>query len=234
MLIAIISYSGRGNANPSYKGLKLRSKIKKDETLIKTLNLLKEKGFLEIIGSKGRRNIYKPTPKTEYLQKRSTTENGGTTHSENGVPPTPKTEEPPTPKTEYKKENRKVNEKVNIYIPLNFIDDVIDKVNVTQEQYDKLIEKYGKQLLHDNIIALDNYIANGKGRSYKDHYRALNTWCNKNKDQAPQYQRQQSKPSAGAYRDVREGTCPTCNGKGGFKQDNKWLQCPTCEGGRKI
>lgn len=64
-----------------------------------------------------------------------------------------------------------------IYIDLTFIDDVIDKVKLTQEHYDKLIAKYGKQLLWSQILGLDNYILNGKGSKYKDHYRVLNTWC---------------------------------------------------------
>lgn len=76
------------------------------------------------------------------------------------------------------KKKRKIKEK--IYIDLKFIDDVIDKVKLTKEQYDKLLTKYHKELLHKEIIALDNYIANGKGNRYKDHYRVLNVWCNKN------------------------------------------------------
>lgn len=64
-----------------------------------------------------------------------------------------------------------------IYLDLTFIDDVIEKVKITQEQYNKLLAKYNQSLLHSQIIALDNYIVNGKGNKYKDHYRALNTWC---------------------------------------------------------
>jgi uncharacterized phage protein (TIGR02220 family) len=108
LLLAIISYSGKGFANPSYKGLKLRSKIRKDETLIKTINSLIEKKYIEINSAKGKKNIYKLTPKTEVLRKWSNTENGGA--------PTPKTEVLPTPKTEYKKEREK--ERENIYIPI--------------------------------------------------------------------------------------------------------------------
>lgn len=78
-----------------------------------------------------------------------------------------------------KKENIKREYKKEIYIDLNFIDDVIDKVKISKSQYDKLINKFGKDIVHKNIIGLDNYIANGKGNKYKDHYRALNTWCSK-------------------------------------------------------
>ncbi|CAG9702642.1 hypothetical protein CNEO3_40066 [Clostridium neonatale] len=71
----------------------------------------------------------------------------------------------------------KEKEKEYIYINLTFIDDVIDKVKITQEQYDKLINKFNSELVNSQILALDNYIANGKGKKYKDHYRVLNTWC---------------------------------------------------------
>jgi len=73
-------------------------------------------------------------------------------------------------------DNKPKKEKIP-YIDLTFIDDVIEKVKITQEQYNKLLAKYNQSLLHSQIIALDNYIVNGKGNKYKDHYRALNTWC---------------------------------------------------------
>lgn len=85
--------------------------------------------------------------------------------------------------------NRKLNKKASskaeddneniLFMDLKFIDDVIDKVRLSKEQYEKLKDKYGQATLNKQIIALDNYIANGKGRKYKDHYRVLNTWCNK-------------------------------------------------------
>lgn len=74
----------------------------------------------------------------------------------------------------------KSKSKEKIYMSLAFIDDVIDKVKITKEQYDKLINKFNKELVHNQILQLDNYIINGKGKKYKDHYRVLNTWCNKN------------------------------------------------------
>ncbi|EPY2273783.1 hypothetical protein ACXAUS_002657 [Clostridium sporogenes] len=81
-----------------------------------------------------------------------------------------------------KKEYIKRKYKKNIYyIDLKFIDDVVDRVKITQEQYDKLVKKFNEDTVHKNIISLDNYIANGKGKKYKEHYRVLNTWCNKSK-----------------------------------------------------
>lgn len=75
-------------------------------------------------------------------------------------------------------------DKEYIYISLSFIDDSIDKVKLTQEQYDKLINKFSKDLVHKTIISLDTYIANGT-KKYKDHYRTLNNWCTKNNKEAP-------------------------------------------------
>lgn len=88
LYIAILSYHNeeKGCSYPSYKKLKQRSKIKKDETLIKTLKSLIEKGYVKKETLKGTGNkYYIVTPKTEYPQKQSTSKNGGT--------PTPKREE---------------------------------------------------------------------------------------------------------------------------------------------
>lgn len=41
----------------------------------------------------------------------------------------------------------------------------------------KFYNKFDADLVNNQILALDNYIANGKGKKYKDHYRVLNTWC---------------------------------------------------------
>ena len=77
--------------------------------------------------------------------------------------------------------NNTITNNTPIYISLTFIDDVIDKVKITQEQYDKLCSKHNKDFVHKEIIGLDNYITNGKGAKYKDHYKTLNTWLNSKK-----------------------------------------------------
>ncbi|MDY3361219.1 MAG: hypothetical protein SOY04_12660 [Clostridium celatum] len=84
------------------------------------------------------------------------------------------------------KKKNKSKENNYIYMDLKFIDDVIDKVNITEAQYSKLINKFTVDVVNKEILALDNYIANGKGNKYKDHYRALNTWCSKSKEKAGQ------------------------------------------------
>ena len=95
-------------------------------------------------------------------------------------------------------------EKVN-YIDLTFIDDVIEKVKITQEQYNKLLTKYNQNLLHSQIIALDNYIVNGKGNKYKDHYRALNTWCKDKGASNGQFSRNNNQPKHGQTTGLEEG-----------------------------
>lgn len=84
------------------------------------------------------------------------------------------------------KKKSKSKENNYVYMDLKFIDDVIDKVNITESQYNKLINKFSIETVHKEILALDNYITNGKGNKYKDHYRVLNTWCNKSKEKIVQ------------------------------------------------
>ena len=82
------------------------------------------------------------------------------------------------------KNKNKIKEN-NIYIDLRFIDQIIENVKITDKQYKRLKDNFGMELLHNQILALDNYIVNGKGNKYKDHYRVLNTWCNKNQSKIP-------------------------------------------------
>lgn len=87
-----------------------------------------------------------------------------------------------------KNEENDKNEKKE-YIDLKFVDEIIEKVKLTQEQYNKLINKYDKEYVHKEILGLDNYIVNGKGDKYKDHYRTLNTWLRTRKAPAPKEDR---------------------------------------------
>ena len=87
-----------------------------------------------------------------------------------------------------KNEENEENDK-EVYIDLKFVDEVIEKVKLTQEQYNKLINKYDKEYVHKEILGLDNHIINGKGAKYKDHYRTLNTWLRTRKAPAPKEDR---------------------------------------------
>lgn len=79
-------------------------------------------------------------------------------------------------KTTIEKEKELEIKKNKIYMNLTFIDDIIDNVKITEEEYNKLIGKHGKAKVNKMILNLDNYIANGR-KKYKDHYRVINTWC---------------------------------------------------------
>ncbi|MTK11856.1 MAG: hypothetical protein F8N39_07155 [Clostridiaceae bacterium] len=107
LLIAIISFLGNGNAHPGYKTLKHRSKIGDDRTLIKSINSLEEKGFIEVNRGKGRSNAYRLTVEMQYLQKYGT--------CKTTVTPTVNMQELPTVDLQYKKEIQKEKEKENIY-----------------------------------------------------------------------------------------------------------------------
>jgi len=48
-------------------------------------------------------------------------------------------------------------------------------VKMTEEQYGKLVEKYGQETAAELIFILDNY-KGSKGKTYKDDYRAILSW----------------------------------------------------------
>ena len=79
-------------------------------------------------------------------------------------------------------EKKKKKDKKLIYMDLTFIEDYIDTVKITQDQYDKLVKDYGVNIVNNTIRNLDNYIVNNK-RKYKDHNRVLRTWLSKNNKQ---------------------------------------------------
>ncbi len=74
---------------------------------------------------------------------------------------------------------KRVSKKKDIYM---HIPDV-EKVKLTQEQYDKLVADYGKDYIDNKILDLDNYIVNGKGSRYKDHNKVLRSWIRNDKKQ---------------------------------------------------
>ena len=76
----------------------------------------------------------------------------------------------------------KKNKKEYIDLSSKGIED-IEYVNITLIEYDKLMKQYDNKKVKDKIYALDDYIANNpKGKKYKDHYRVLRSWLNKETD----------------------------------------------------
>lgn len=155
------------------------------KTIYKNIQDMIKKGYLEVIqkASKGNAPVYRIITINEIVKKK-----GEPKVSQERTKREPKhsIDEGLSIKLESQKRTKrepkchpiKEKEKEIIYIDLTFIDDVIDKVKITQEQYEKLVNKFGSKITNTQIMALDNYIANGKGAKYKDHYRALNIWCN--------------------------------------------------------
>nr|WP_207715332.1 hypothetical protein [Clostridium saccharoperbutylacetonicum] len=179
LLLIIFRYINykTGYADPSRTLIKKLTGIKHNNTLDNLFDSLINKGFLIRESGKGKRSKY-------FIKVDIKNEPSSINITSAKIEPIVGAVIEPIvgAKVEPQKENKK-KIKENIYIDLAFIDDVIDKVKLTQEQYNKLVDKFGNKFVNNQILALDNYIANGKGTKYKDHYRALNTWCNKNKDQ---------------------------------------------------
>lgn len=79
----------------------------------------------------------------------------------------------------YNNDKNVENDNKNIYIHIPNV----EKVQLTQEQYDKLVAEHGKEYIDNKILDLDNYIVNGKGSRYKDHNKVLRSWIRNDKKQ---------------------------------------------------
>ena len=78
-----------------------------------------------------------------------------------------------------------IKKEKNIYI--DFADERLKKVKLTQEDIDKLNNNYGATEAEDMILNLGLYIGSGKDR-YTNHYLTLLAWDRKNKRSQSQYQ----------------------------------------------
>ena len=75
--------------------------------------------------------------------------------------------------------NKKASKKSNkTYIDLSHMD--IEYIKITQEEYNKLVEKYTEEFVNKKLIDMESYEANRK-KKYIDHYKALCSWLNKEK-----------------------------------------------------
>lgn len=91
---------------------------------------------------------------------------------------------------------------------LTFIDDVIDKVKLTKGEYDKLVKKFGTDVVHTKIRQLDNYISNGKGEKYKHHHKVINTWCNTDIKQKEENTKNKPQPKGNNGRQQTKASMP--------------------------
>lgn len=187
LLLIIFRYINHktGYANPSRELIKKLYGTKKNDVIDKVFKSLENKGYLVRESGVGIRTKY-------FIKVGTEIEPSTDTEPSSKIEPQVGTEIEPTVGTqiEPQKEKEKKKEKKNIYIEnqnsvsvtymdLKFIDDCITNIKITEEQYEKLKEKYPIQLIHDKIEALDNY---KKLDDYKDHYKALLIWCKKDKD----------------------------------------------------
>lgn len=170
ILFRYVNYK-TGYANPSRALIKKLYGTNKNDVLDKVMDSLINKGILSRVSGKGIRSKYYIKVGTQ-IEPSTTIEPSSTIGSKVGTQIEPIV----GTKIEPQKEKRQ-NIKESMYIDLTFIDEVIDKVKIIQGQYDKLVNKFDSSIVNNQILALDNYIANGKGNKYKDHYRVLNTWC---------------------------------------------------------
>lgn len=172
VLISLLAHKNyqTGLCNPSIKTIQNEWFYASDREVIKALRGLQEKKIISKETIK-RKNYY--SINIDLLNRLDYPQNVGNLQNE-GNPQNVGNGNPQNVGTN--KERTKKEQRI-IYKDLKFIDDVIDKVKITEEEYKKLIDKYSKELVNKQILALDNYIANGKGQKYKDHYRALNLWC---------------------------------------------------------
>ena len=98
-----------------------------------------------------------------------------------------------------KKDNKINNKKDNkiFYMDLSFIDSLIDTVKITEDEYNLLLERYPKKLVHDKIKALDRY--KDIDSKYNRHIKALDDWCERDKDKEEYKEKPKRRPKKDIY-----------------------------------
>ncbi|MDU4413996.1 hypothetical protein GKD08_06110 [Paeniclostridium sordellii] len=207
--LILLHNNSKGFAYPSYVSLKRALSTTRDDTVSKIVKSLEEKRYIKRDLSPGRNTKY-------YLLKniKSTTKSEGTTKTEsttkNEGATTTKNEGTPLRKVKDNSINNKLNNSINIhnekksskkinkkYIDLSQIE--IEYIKLTQEEYDKLVEKYTETLVKKKLIDMEAYEANRK-KKYLDHYKALCSWLNKEK---PKDQQSKEKSKTTVNRNVK-------------------------------
>ena len=83
------------------------------------------------------------------------------------------------------------------YMDLSFIDSLIDTVKITEDEYNLLLERYPKKLVHDKIKALDRY--KDIDSKYNRHIKALDDWCERDKDKEEYKEKPKRRPKKDIY-----------------------------------
>lgn len=205
LLLLIFSYHNpeKGYSYPSISKLMKETPISDKTTFFKNRNSLVEKGFLTIETIKGRGCKYFISIPSMVTQPSMETKPSMDSILPHGM------ETKPTPSMETKpqKEKEKTKEKKNIYIEnqslsvtymdLKFIDSLIDTVKITEDEYNLLLERYPKKLVHDKIKALDRY--KDIDSKYNRHIKALDDWCERDKDKEEYKEKPKRRPKKDIY-----------------------------------
>ena len=168
------------------------------DTFTKYMKELKDSKYIHVTQSKGQgkfaNNIYYITPdKEEPYPNFSDTEDKDITNNNNTSNNNTNNNNTNTTSITDSKSNKKPT-----YMDLTFIEDYIDTVKITQDQYDKLVKDYGVNIVNNTIRNLDSYIVNKKPK-YKDHNRVLRTWLSKNNNQnGKEHEKRKGIPSLNA------------------------------------
>ena len=82
-------------------------------------------------------------------------------------------------KDEDKEKDKEINIRADAQTKINFGE--FGNVKLTQEEYDKLINRFDNVLIASKIDSLDSNIQNKikKYMDYKDHYATISNWCKK-------------------------------------------------------
>lgn len=99
------------------------------------------------------------------------------------------------------------NKHINNNIQITYIEPNLGEftnVKITQEEYTKLINKFGKDIADDKIEVLSGYIASS-GKKYSSHYATILTWDRKDKrDKASRFATNNITPAKTQYKPVGE------------------------------
>lgn len=103
-----------------------------------------------------------------------------------------------------------------VYIHLNEIYPDLDTehVSLTQEEHDKLVNRFGVSTVRDYVTRLNNYIGS-KGKKYKSHYHTILTWHDKDAKEHPEQ-----------FNQPKEKVCKTCGkAKSAYVSGGQCLDC---------
>lgn len=181
-------------AYPSYVSLKKALSTTRDDTVSKVIKSLEEKEYIEREITPGRNTKYHLLKNITTTKNEGTTKSEGTTKNESST--TTENEGTPLRKVKDNSINNKLNNSINIstnrkaskksnknYIDLSHME--IEYIKITQEEYNKLVEKYTEPLVKKKLIDMEAYEANRK-KKYLDHYKALCSWLNKDQPKEQQ------------------------------------------------